>query len=382
MCNRVTHRRLFDIRRDDVDLADLGGYGGERRDARTVNPVVVGEKQTHAICDSPCGNSSGNKRTNHRLTFVPRHNVHIALIHNRNAGAGVYSTDDLVGFFRDLGDEVHAFEDDDADVARAMDQGPDVLVVAGGVGTVARIAIALCDSDVPMFIAPTGTSNNIARALGVDGTIPTLVARFAHAQLSRLDIGRIQILSREESFVEAVGVGLIGAMLDHAAKPRVRLTGWISGMMSRARVHQDGAARRVARLVRREPVRPLHILADGDDISGEFVGVEITNIAAIGPRIVLAPAADPGDGWLDLVLVRESDRAAFADYVESGDDRAGRPPALHRRVRRVEVTWPGPASHVDDELWPRNEPDEHRTAIVSLRGSIDVLKPAPAGASR
>jgi diacylglycerol kinase (ATP) len=139
--------------------------------------------------------------------------VDIALVHNEGAGKRVYAADDLVRFFQEAGHHVELFGKSNGAVRHAIGTRPQVVVASGGDGTVATVAIALRESAVPMFILPTGTSNNIARAVGVDRAIPMLVKRLWSARETRFDVGRIAGDGFEGWFVEAVGAGFIGAML-------------------------------------------------------------------------------------------------------------------------------------------------------------------------
>src|SRR5262249_44295660 len=157
---------------------------------------------------------------------------------------------------------------------------------------------------------------NIARSVGAVGAIPPLVRRLAtHTRQVRLDIGRVSSDDREAFFVEAVGAGFIGAMLEEEHRPLLRrwrsFRRWAARPMSR----RNWMYRGVARVARHIPARRVRVRADGDDLSGNYVAVEVMNIAAIGPRIELAPDANPSDKLLDLVLVRERDREALADYI-------------------------------------------------------------------
>ena len=43
----------------------------------------------------------------------------------------------------------------------------DAVIVAGGDGTVGKVAKRLAGTDVPLVVLPTGTANNIARSLGI-----------------------------------------------------------------------------------------------------------------------------------------------------------------------------------------------------------------------
>src|SRR5215468_4028987 len=133
----------------------------------------------------------GNNHTTPPVSQPRLNTVHVALVHNKQAGSRAHSGDDLVGRLRDFGHSVELFGKERADILRALRSRPEVVVVSGGDGTVAKVAIAACGSDAPIFILPTGTANNIARAVGADAAIPTLIERISSARLSRLDVGRI-----------------------------------------------------------------------------------------------------------------------------------------------------------------------------------------------
>ena len=311
--------------------------------------------------------------------LTPPTRVRIALVHNSHAGHGVYTAGDLVRLLRQDGSEVEVYARDDRALHVAIASRPDVIVVSGGDGTVARAAIALRASPVPMYILPTGTSNNIARSVGAVGAIPPLVRRLTgHTRHARLDVGRIAANGREAYFVEAAGTGFIGAALDEQRRPLLRrwrrFRRWASRPMSRSnRVHRG-----IARVVRHMPARRVTVRADGVDLSGNYVAVEVMNIAAIGPRIVLAPDANPGDRLLDLVLVRERDREALAEYIDADRSKDAEPPVVTRRVHCVELEWPTQDTHLDDEPWPAraHEWRPHRVSI-DVGGAAHLLVPAP-----
>ena len=125
------------------------------------------------------------------------------------------------------------------------------------------------------------------------------------------------------------------------------------------------------------PARRVRVRADGDDLSGNYVAVEVMNIAAIGPRIVLAPDANPGDKLLDLVLVRERDREALAAYIHADGWRDVDPPVATRRVRCVELEWPAQDAHLDDEPWPASAQSWRPGQVsIDVGGAAQLLVPA------
>ncbi|MBK8596779.1 MAG: NAD(+)/NADH kinase [Holophagales bacterium] len=69
-------------------------------------------------------------------------------------------------------------------VAQGLADGPDLVAVAGGDGTIAEAASALVGSDVPLAVLPAGTTNVIARELGL-GRSPEEAAEFLSSTATR-----------------------------------------------------------------------------------------------------------------------------------------------------------------------------------------------------
>jgi diacylglycerol kinase (ATP) len=313
--------------------------------------------------------------------------MRVALVHNVTAGARDYEADDLTGLLREAGNEVAEFGKKKREVARAIASHPDLLAVAGGDGTVAKAAVALRDSQLPLFVLPTGTANNIARSLGVAGTVPEIIGALPSAQPVRLDIGHVSAPWGETFFVEAAGVGFMSALLRGGRSARARVKRFVRTVGRPMDKRLQGAARGVARLVQRHSPRYHEVHADGEDLSGEYLAVEAMNIREIGPHLVLAPQASPGDGLLDLVLVRPEDRAELVEYFASLGTSPEFPPIISRRVQRTEISWPAGDGHVDDEPWPPDHGgsgDGGETRVqIGLGGAITVLvaRAAPGAAA-
>lgn len=307
--------------------------------------------------------------------------MRLALVHNESAGHELYETRHLVGLLRDAGHDVEAFDNEDGTVDDAIRIGADVVVAAGGDGTVAKVAIAMHKALArgALYILPLGTSNNIARTLGIGHTVPQLIESLPRARSSRFDIGVVTAPWGRKHFVEAAGFGFIGRMLerDRSLRAKVaRAVRPVRDFINPELTDLDHASRGVADLVREEWVRRCRVRADGDDLTGEYLAVEVMNIRDIGPRVTLAPNAHPGDEMLDLLLVRPEDCEALADYVESRGTTAATPAGIARRVRRVEITWPSAGGHVDDEPWPgddRAADHDEPVVTIELAGAVTVL---------
>ena len=55
---------------------------------------------------------------------------------------------------------------------------------------------------------------------------------------------------------------------------------------------------------------------DDTVITDRFLLIAVMNMELIGPRLHLAPNADPGDGYLGLVFVREGHRSDLCRWLE------------------------------------------------------------------
>lgn len=267
----------------------------------------------------------------------------VSLLYNVSAGEGL-SAEKLCERLERCGHHVVHLVEKDAELERVLDEETDLVVAAGGDGTVWRAVSALAGSDIPLAIFPLGTANNIARSLGIEGSIGQLIEGWKTARRRPLDIGMASGGWGESRFVEGVGAGLVSS--------------GISEMDGKSSDDKDlDADSRLARAVRRyrdvlsqlKP-RPWKVTMDGHCFEGEFLLVEVLNIRSVGPNLVLAPEANPSDGLFDVVAAGEEHRDEIDDYLRQRiKGREGRLSLPTRRARHVEVEgWQ--ELHVDDTV--------------------------------
>ena len=137
------------------------------------------------------------------------------LLHNPTAGAAHPSADELMSRLKAAGlsPKYHSSKNDYKSLLR---KGWDLVIVAGGDGTVAKVARRLRNRDIPLAILPVGTANNIAHALGLNGEIDALIARLETATPVRLDVGVARGPWGKRRFVEAVGFGTLAKAIAHS----------------------------------------------------------------------------------------------------------------------------------------------------------------------
>ncbi len=132
--------------------------------------------------------------------------------------------------------------------ARAIENGADLIVVAGGDGTINEATEGIAGTDVPLGILPAGTANVLASEMGVS----TQLAKAADALLSypaeRISTGRIE--TRDEtprSFLLMAGAGLdahIVYSLNYSLKRKLgKVAYWLAGFSQFGRTFEEFSVR-------------------------------------------------------------------------------------------------------------------------------------------
>jgi diacylglycerol kinase family enzyme len=273
--------------------------------------------------------------------------VRVTLIHNPGAGrqeAGGAAS--LVRLLEVQGHAVQAGSSAERDWQDLLDAPADLVAVAGGDGTVARVAKAMAGRGIPVAPLPAGTANNIARSLGlVDRPWEELVCAWPGARRVRLDVGMARGPWGEKHFIEGVGAGLFACLLG-SSDPARKL----------AQTKQPGERVALAlEILKRQAAdcAPVEIEGeiDGEGFAGRYLLAEVVNLMYVGPSLFLAPDSQPGDGTFDAVVVREAERDRLLNYLSAWQENRQRLSVLPtRRGRRLRMQWTGFPLHIDDEL--------------------------------
>ena len=293
--------------------------------------------------------------------------MRITLIHNPGAGQQAEkNAKQLRKFLVEHGHKVRYRSSKELGWKRALKKPADLVVVAGGDGTVGKVARRMAGRGVPIGILPSGTANNIARTLGLLGRpFEELVHAWENPRRVKLDIGIAAGPWGERYFIEGVGAGLFANIVAH---PNSKLKKTKDPVGSALRRLQEEAKR----------CEPLEVRArlDDEDISGGYLMMEAINLAYVGPNLHLAHDSQPGDGQLDVVLVTEAERDRLVYYLEHWQENRERLAMLPtRRGRRLEIEWTGFALHIDDKLQPKeNAKPKEIAGLVEARLDGDTVE--------
>jgi diacylglycerol kinase family enzyme len=291
--------------------------------------------------------------------------VRTTLIYNPSAGDEQHGGEELVERLDEAGYDAVLVSDRKRLERRLEDPG-ELVVVAGGDGSVKAAALALAGRGVPLAILPMGTANNIAKSLGIMGSVTELIARWRGAKRRRLRVGSVTGPWGTQRFVESAGVGLFAELV---TRGREEVDENAAGLTGHA---IDRALLLLQRIMADQAPRVRRVTLDGTDLSGEYLLVEAMNIPLIGPNIPLAPGADWSDGLLDLVLVTERERDALADYLRARIGGAAAPLELPVRQGRRVVLRASPSElHVDDDAW-KPKPQGGTTSADVAVGEVSI----------
>lgn len=284
------------------------------------------------------------------------------LLQHKDAGDGSTSRKALTAALEEAGWKVDHLARKKADAKTIAKAKPDLIVVAGGDGTVANVIKIVPDRTVPIALIPTGTANDIALSLGVDGEPDELIQGWDLARRQRLDVGNAHGPWGCRAFAEGVGFGAFAESL--------RLAPDLNGD---AKLKAGRIALRKA--LDKSGALPLEIRLDDEILPDDLLLVEVMNIKLTGPRLMLAPHAEPGDGKLHISFVRTADRAAMQRWLERGEGEA---PVERCSGIEVMVSGGGTTMRIDDEhCWL--EPDSR--VSIRLEGEpVQILAPPDAPA--
>jgi diacylglycerol kinase (ATP) len=274
--------------------------------------------------------------------------VKIALIHNSNAfRGGEANSSELRRIFQRCGHDVAYVNTQEDNWQRVLSLDIERAIIVGGDGTVEQVAPHL--KEIPFGILPFGTANNIGQCLQRTSDPESLASKLDTAEVRNLDLGTVTTGSESDSFLECAGLGLFAELM-------LAMQGWPKReQMEQAESRKEKfshALEQLRAIGRTYKGTALEVKADGAMICDRFIMLEVMNINLVGPRLNLAPDADPSDGALDLVFVREKDRDHFCRWLE--DQSPGHRTAARfesRRGSRIEVNASATAPlHIDSRL--------------------------------
>ncbi|MEC5190737.1 MULTISPECIES: diacylglycerol/lipid kinase family protein [unclassified Arthrobacter] len=188
----------------------------------------------------------------------------------------------------------------------ALKAGVDVVIAAGGDGTVRCVAEVLAGTGTPMGLVPLGTGNLLARNLGVDITDPVSACfDVLNGSERAIDVVKATLNHSNEKqvFLVMAGLGYDAAIMADTVDVLKDRMGWLA--------YVEAGIRKLPG----KPVRARISVDGGEPVRRRIRSVMIGNCGRIMGGVEIFPAAKLDDGLLDLLVLAPRGRFGWLGVV-------------------------------------------------------------------
>lgn len=263
-----------------------------------------------------------------------------------------------------LGQDIVEPPDEDAAraaVRAAVADGVDVVVAAGGDGTVGLVAEGLLDSPTALAILPLGSVMNVARALGIPRDLEAAAALIPASEIATIDAGQAEAADgRRVRFLEAGSVGMNAAIFREAQ--RFDDGDWVSIL------------RTIWVALRYRPAR-MRLEVDAGTARTRALMVTVSIGPYTGAGMTVAPDARLDDGRFDVRVFRGFSKWELVRHLASiaFGRRRYAPHVSTYRSATVRISSARPLPARADGIDLGTTPVTFRT----LPGALRVVSPRP-----
>jgi diacylglycerol kinase (ATP) len=256
------------------------------------------------------------------------------LIYNPSSGKEefVKKLADILDYFEQAGYETSCYSTKGAGdatiaAAQAVDRGFDLIVAAGGDGTLYEVVNGMAEKPLrpALGIIPAGTTNDFARAIGLPlRNIKRACEVIVQGRAVPIDIGKIN----NKYFINIAGGGA--------------LTDLTYEVPSKMKTVMGQLAYYIKGIEKLPFIRPsrMRIESESQVIDEEIMLFLIANSNSVGGLEWAAPHASLTDGKFDCIILRKSNLADFArviTHVIKGDHIKD-PSIIYFQAQQLKVT--------------------------------------------
>ncbi|TFD31546.1 diacylglycerol/lipid kinase family protein [Cryobacterium cryoconiti] len=181
----------------------------------------------------------------------------------------------------------------------ALAQGANLVLAAGGDGTVRAVAQVLRGSGVPLAVVPLGTGNLLARNLRLPLSSLDEATTIAFTGLDKpIDVGVASVRSEDGTtsdhvFLVMAGIGIDAQMIASTRPDLKKKVGWLAYVDAVARVLPRVKPFPIRYSLNGRPHRPAHVST-----------ILIGNCGQLPGNIQILPDARIDDGILDIAMLQ------------------------------------------------------------------------------
>ena len=167
----------------------------------------------------------------------------------------------------------------------------DLVIAAGGDGTIRYVADGLAHTGIPLGLVPAGTGNLLARNLDLPLEEVEAIEVALAGQVRQVDLVKITVDERApEHFAVMAGIGIDAMIMDETDEGLKDKVGSAAYFVAAAKALGRLPVRMTVQLDGNRPVRRHAMLC------------VIGNVGTLRGNLTLIPGASPDDGLLDLYI--------------------------------------------------------------------------------
>lgn len=246
----------------------------------------------------------------------------------------------------------------------ALAQGADIVIAAGGDGTVRCVAEVLAGSDTPMGLLPLGTGNLLARNLGMDVTdYDGAMAGALIGTERKIDVVRARRSDpdKDQLFLVMAGLGYDATIMADTNEDLKDKVGWLA--------YVDAGIRNL-------PGKPVKatVVIDGKPVVHRGVrSVMVGNCGKVQGGLEIFPDAKVDDGLLDIaVLAPHHGKLGWLSVVAGmiGKGRGKDTAVEYFQGKTVEITL----EHKDDYQLDGDHEGESKHVLMTMEPGALTLR--------
>lgn len=227
---------------------------------------------------------------------------------------------------------------DATEIARnCADKGYDLVIAAGGDGTINSVVNGLAGTKTALGVIPLGTINLLAMELGIPSDVESACQIIAHARIKTMDLGKVN----DRYFTSLCGIGFDAYVI----------TATHSSLKKKF-----GAGAFILNGIKNLTSYPFHSIRLSINHKYNKTGyiVIVGNGKYYGASMLIAPDASSNDGLLDVVIFQKRDALSLMRYIwelHKGDLTA-LPDVEHFQATQISIGRHGHHKlHLDGEYY-------------------------------
>lgn len=244
---------------------------------------------------------------------------------------------EILNIYENAGYETSAFqttaEEDSAlnEARRVVKEGLDLLIIAGGDGTIYEVLNGISDlDDLPLLaVLPAGTANDFANAHGLSDNIIQAAKAIENGETVPTDIGKMTLADgKVRYFSNIAAMGNMTELTYEVSARQKSIFGYFAYVT------------KGAELLPQSQLKEMTIDYEGGSFEGKvsMVFVALTSVIAGFEGIV--PDSRPGDGKFTLIIVKSTNVVAvlrILNQIRRGDPYEPNPNLIYAKTDFVKI---------------------------------------------